>query len=203
MWGAAPRPGRGRALSRPGERRTENGEQNARQAGDRRNSCTTRKPNFQASKIQASKLPLSPAPPARLRRAKGRRGRTNRTNRTYRTAASPVDAQNQSVACEARHAPTGSRAGRAPCAHVRPAPCVVLSRGRFVASRLHGVPLWFFVFLAVEGLALWACTVIAAQRSVSSPQRRRPGLQPLWLLQASKPPNFQASKYPLCPSCPL
>ena len=51
MWGAAPRPGRGRALSR---------EQNARQAGDRRNSCTTRKPNFQASKLPNFHFPLYP-----------------------------------------------------------------------------------------------------------------------------------------------
>ena len=36
--------------------------------------------------------------------------------------------------------------------------------------------LWFFVSLAVEGLALWACTVIAAQREVCH--------------QASKLPNF-------------
>ena len=28
----------------------------------------------------------------------------------------------QSVACEARHAPSGPRAGRVPCAHARPAP---------------------------------------------------------------------------------
>ena len=46
------------------------------------------------------------------------------------------------MACEARHAPSGPRAGRAPCAHARPAPCVVL-----------------FVSLAVEGLSLRACTV--------------------------------------------
>ena len=50
--------------------------------------------------------------------------------------------KNQSVACEARHAPTGLRAGRAPCAHARPAPCVA-----------------FFVSLTVEGLSLRACTV--------------------------------------------
>ena len=43
--------------------------------------------------IQASKLPLSPAPPARLRRAITRRGRTYRTNRTYRTGLSPLDSQ--------------------------------------------------------------------------------------------------------------
>ena len=71
MWGAAPRPGRGRAPSRPRERSvqarrakpstaTENGEQNARQAGDRRNSCTTRKPNFQASKLPSFHSPLHP-----------------------------------------------------------------------------------------------------------------------------------------------
>ena len=39
---------------------------------------------------------------------------------------SPLNFQNQSVACEARHAPTGPRAGRAPCAHARPAPCATL-----------------------------------------------------------------------------
>ena len=50
--------------------------------------------------------------------------------------------KNQSVACEARHAPTGLRAGRAPCAHARPAPCVA-----------------FFVSLAVEDLSLRAYTV--------------------------------------------
>ena len=34
-------------------------------------------------------------------------------------ASSPLP---QSMACEARHAPTGPRAGRVPCAHARPAP---------------------------------------------------------------------------------
>ena len=51
----------------------------------------------------------------------------------------------QSMACEARHAPSGSRAGRAPCAHARPALCAVPS------------PL---CPLAVEGLSLRACTVV-------------------------------------------
>ena len=39
---------------------TEDGEQNARQAGDKRNSCTTRKPNFQASKLPNFHSPLHP-----------------------------------------------------------------------------------------------------------------------------------------------
>ena len=56
----------------------------------------------------------------------GQRGRTYRTHRTYRTELRRRTPQNQSMACEARHAPTGPRAGRAPCAHARPAPCVVL-----------------------------------------------------------------------------
>ena len=40
----------------------------------------------------------------------------------------------------------------------------VRTHGPPLASLFLCVPLWFFVFLAVEGLALWACTVIAAQR---------------------------------------
>ena len=55
------------------------------------------------------------------------------------------------------------------------------------------VPLWFFVSLAVEGLALWACTVIAAQRPASSPPKAAArastsGAPPS--LQTSKPPSF-------------
>ena len=72
-----------------------------------------------------------------------------------------------------------------------------LSRGRFGASRLHGVSLWSFVFLAVEGLSLRACTVIAAQRSVSSPPRAAgrsfTSVAPP-SLQTSKLPSFQAAR---------
>ena len=53
------------------------------------------------------------------------------------------------------------------------------------------VPSWFFVSLAVEGLALWACTVVAAQRSVSSPPRAAARA-----FTSVAPPNFQASKLP-------
>ena len=49
-------------------------------------------------------------------------------------------------------------------------------------SQILCVPLWSFVFLAVEGLALWACTVIAAQRE-ACPN-----------LQASKLPSFHANR---------
>ena len=70
--------------------------------------------------------------------AVGHIGRIGHIGRRLRRRTPP----NQSMACEARHAPSGPRAGRAPCAHARPAPCVVL-----------------FVSLAVEGLSLRACTV--------------------------------------------
>ena len=54
-------------------------------------------------------------------------------------ASSPLP---QSMACEARHAPTGPRAGRVPLRTHGPPPAlpffVFLSRGRFGASRLHG-----------------------------------------------------------------
>ena len=78
------------------------------------------------------------------------RGRTNRTYRTYRTAADAAEfPQNQSVACEARHAPQDL------------GPDVRL-------ARTHGPPPASpsLCSLAVEGLALWACTVIAAQRYI-------------------------------------
>ena len=48
--------------------------------------------------------------------------------------------KNQSVACEARHAPTGLRAGRAPCAHARPAFCVA-----YLCDSL-----WFFMFFVIS-----------------------------------------------------
>ena len=53
------------------------------------------------------------------------------------------------------------------------------------------VPSWFFVFLAVEGLALWACTVIAAQRSASSPPKAAARAS-----TSVAPPSLQASKLP-------
>ena len=117
------------ALTRPGERRTENGAR-----GKRSQSQTF--PSLQASKLPALHFtvrpcgPLYRAHPLRFSRSLGKAafkqcGRTNRTYRTSRTAPSSEVPQNQSVACEARHAPTGPRAGRALYAHARPAPCVV------------------------------------------------------------------------------
>ena len=98
----------------------------------------------------------------------------------------PMDFQNQSMACEARHAPTGLRAGRAPLVEVwkfrgleawslhSASPVARLSRVLFSVA-VEGLALcactlcspgrfsapWSFVSLAVEGLALWACTVIS------------------------------------------
>ena len=65
-----------------------------------------------------------------------------------------------------------------PCvrkAHVRPAPCVVLSRGRFGASRLHGDSRAAFGLIAAKGGG--------------------PGFN---LCGSSKPPSLQTSKLPLC-----
>ena len=119
-----------------------------------------------------------PAPPARLRRAITRRGRTYRTYRTYRTAAAPLDF------------PKPKRGVRSPpCSHRPPGrTCALrthgppqrslLSRGRFGALRLHGLPLWSFVSF-----------VIAAQRSASSP----PGAADR-ASTSGAPPSFQASK---------
>ena len=115
-----------------------------------------------------------------------------------------VSAPSQSVACEARHAPTGPRAGRVPLVEVwkfrgleawlfqrlhpsracrafcSPFSVAVEGLARCACTlRSPGrfsAP-WFFVSLAVEGLALWACTVIAAQRSVSSPPRAAANFQ--------------------------
>ena len=94
--------------------------------------------------------------------------------------------KNQSMACEARHAPTGLRAGRAPLVEVwkfrgleawslhSASPVARLSRVLFSVA-VEGLARcactlcspgrfsapWSFVSLAVEGLALWACTVIS------------------------------------------
>ena len=59
--------------------------------------------------------------------------------RRARASCGAEDFQNQSVACEARHAPTGPRAGRAPCAHARPAPTAFfVSSVSFVISNYSG-----------------------------------------------------------------
>ena len=77
------------------------------------------------------------------------------------------------------HAPF-SRARR------RPSPAGVWGSAPHLSNQLISqilcVPLWSFVFLAVEGLALWACTVIAAQREACPS------------LQASKLPSFHANR---------
>ena len=83
--------------------------------------------------------------------------------------------KNQSMACEARHAPTGPSGRTCAFAHARPAPCVVLSRGRFVASRLHGDSRAAFGLIAAKGGG--------------------PGFN---LCGSSKPPSLQTSKLPLC-----
>ena len=74
-----------------------------------------------------------------------------------------------------------------------------LSRGRFVPSGLHGgCRVAMYHGFAGRALArvLWPWKVwrFAPHRR----QGRRPGLSPLRLLQASKLPNFQASKGALC-----
>ena len=59
---------------------------------------------------------------------------------------------------------------------------VVYQSANQLISQILCVPLWSFVFLAVEGLALWACTVIAAQREACPS------------LQTSKLPSFHANR---------
>ena len=64
-----------------------------------------------------------------------------------------------------------------PCSYRPPGrTCALRARTARPLRRLLCVSLWFFVFLAVEGLSLRACTVSAAQREAC--------------------PNFQASKLP-------
>ena len=63
--------------------------------------------------------------------------------------------------------------------------------GRTCARRTSGPPP--ASCLAVEGLALRACTVIAAQRSVSSPPRAAARAS-----TSVAPPSLQTSKLPLC-----
>ena len=98
---------------------------------------------LQASKplsFQASNCPCTPGTSATCQKDSAV-GHIGRIGPIGRSCAGGLP-KNQSMACEARHAPSGPRAGRAPCAHARPAPCVAP-----------------FVSLAVEGLSLRACTV--------------------------------------------
>ena len=73
--------------------------------------------------------------------------------------------------------------------------------GRGAAPHSQSVDLPISQFLCVlcgSSVPLWVPRSVQPHRR----QRRQPGLQPLWLLQASKPLNFQASlERSSCPSC--
>ena len=73
--------------------------------------------------------------------------------------------------------------------------------GRGAAPHSQSVDLLISQFLCVlcgSSVPLWVPRSVRLHRR----QRRQPGLQPLWLLQASKPLNFQASlERSSCPSC--
>ena len=73
--------------------------------------------------------------------------------------------------------------------------------GRGAAPHSQSVDLLISQFLCVlcgSSVPLWVPRSVQPHRR----QRRQPGLQPLWLLQASKPLNFQASlERSSCPSC--
>ena len=180
MWGAAPRPGRGRGASAP--QRTENRKQKTeRAASARQNNRCAEKPNFQASKLPNFQLPLHPRHVCDVPKdvAVGHIGRIGPIGRGCR-----------------RRTPQKPKRG------VRSPPCPYRLPGRTCASRTRTArpsavclceSSWFFVSLAVEGLALWACTVIAAQRSVSSPPRAAARAS-----TSGAPPSIQASKHPSC-----
>ena len=158
------------ALTRPGERKTENG------------ACSG----------EAANLPrLQNAPAGRRERPSCGKSQTSKPPNFQASIARPAY-------------------GSTPPASVPLCLlCVlcVLRNLRFHLRCALCVPSWFFVSLAVEGLALWACTVVAAQRSASSPPRAAaraftsvapPNFQPSKPpnFQPSKPPNFQSSKLP-------
>ena len=132
-------------------RRTENGERSARQARDRRSGCPINEAAIQLKRRAPARQNLLQSAKSAFPHSGNASGdagdagdagaplRGDKRNRRVNGDSRWIS-QNQSVACEARHAPTGLRAGRAPCAHARPAPCVA-----YLCDSL-----WFFMFFVIS-----------------------------------------------------
>ena len=160
--GRLPPAGQG-ALTRPGEQRTE-------RAGAKRQT-------FHGHREQNAPAGRRVEWCARAFRSHRRQGRRSRLQPLWLLQASkPLNFQ--------------ASLERPACAST-PLICNKSVKSALPLRRALCVPLWFFVFLAVEGLALWACTVIAAQRSVSSPPRAAGRA-----FTSVAPPSLQASKLP-------
>ena len=171
VWGAAPRPGRGRGASAP--QRTENRKQKTeRAASARQNNRCAEKPNFQASKLPNFQLPLHPrhvcdVPTSDAVGHIGPIGR--RLPPLSRTVClSPrrgAPASPESPASPEHVVPGRVRLRRtnSPKHGVRSPPCPYRPPGRtcaLCARTARPLRCLSLCSLAVEGLALRACTVV-------------------------------------------